>query len=557
MSDRRAKAAKGISASELLPRLRPPDGFRVARFGHVAVHRPNEASNRRVRGVLAEHAKRRRLGGFYDGSEQVNHAIQELYELCRQVFVVALARVRNRGMAEFMLEQHENWNLVHVARSRGLHPALCDEYDRTGPTARLAIQWILENCVKDGIASGPTCPPTQLVFWTDAVVVAAEEMVRLSLHSTVAHSLAPGLVTIEITPDRRDSLYDLRFRSPFGSGYESLVRRAQAPVPARYSDLHSPGDIEQVLTALDGPFREVLGLTLRDCIGVLGMLEESTRPPPTGFPVPFVLVDRVRTGLAANLDRSLDQVDRVLAAFTLTAEQFAGEDRELWRPRQDHRMQRRPVLRLPHELGPHYCWKGGHLRESAMFVLQEMCFKRLPREWRHPVLERAVDDLSRQLDEAWEAIVHDQLLGRGLAGCRGIRKIQVDGAATRLDAIPGVGEIDGLYAEVATGLLIVTEVKRTQPSYGPVHYRADLSAYAEGERSYAATLRRKASWVSTHWRAVCEHLALQGVLKRIPDELPDVRMVLITKYECFASLVVASPPIVSLVTLLTSCAGPA
>ena len=139
------------------------------------------------------------------------------------------------------------------------------------------------------------------------------------------------------------------------------------------------------------------------------------------------------------------------------------------------------------------------------------------------------------------------LEGRELRCVRSVLKIvSADGVVLRLDGVGLPGEIDVLAVAEKPTRVVVVEVKRTQPSYSPSHFRDDKSKFIDGRKSYCAKHAAKVEWVARNLELVRQHLQRSG----ISTAAVDVEGIIITKYESFANVLSPPYPVVSLGRLL-------
>jgi len=194
-------------------------------------------------------------------------------------------------------------------------------------------------------------------------------------------------------------------------------------------------------------------------------------------------------------------------------------------------------MSFPHDSGPHLAWDEALVVDAVKFVTQDLCFKRCPPEWLTTKIQEAVDDYSRSLDKAWEDEVMLALDSRGLPGCARLKKLRKPrGGSIQIPP----GEIDGLLVADAGRRLVVVEIKRTQPTYGPFYWRQEAGQYLRPTKGYVHKHDRKVTWVRENWEAVCEHLVVERHLEEVPESPPEICGILVTKFPNIAS--VMDPP---------------
>ena len=525
-------------------------GFQLVPVDGLSLYRPSRAIERAFDEDLRAHLRGLGLpAGTYSGSD-ANRIAQAAYQFSSMVFENELRKLASRDAAQFVLEQLGQWTEA-ISRAHAGSLAAKDEAFIMEHVAnmRLAAMYVLEAMVR--VEPPQVVSAKEIPNRTDLLFSAVESMITASMYSTLAHGVAPDAVEVHLDIDSADNFLHLGQREPYRTRMDTF-RDRRLRARQQYPHLIVPAEPRQVLDALDPVFSEALGFSLSQALGCLKMATESYRNVEPGFDVAFVLESKVYQGLAHNCGLDEEAVRRAMGGLVLTTELLTDHPRELWRPKRHARALRRPFLRLPHDLGPHLCWKNEFVLAAGEYILQELCFGQVPPEWQTQETTAAAKALSQSLDSAWEEQVYDELGQHlGLVGEKNVLKIaDGSGGYLRMDSDDRPGELDGLFWDPSASVLLVVEVKRTRPSYSPPQYRDDVAKYISGDKSYTNKHAKKVAWVEANVDLVHSHLAGLGHAVPGADELAAVRGLVVTKYENFVQVLDTPHPVLSLAAVL-------
>jgi hypothetical protein len=523
-------------------------------IGGVRVYRPQLISESRIRETLISFLHQRGFPELTDDPETINEISQSIYQFCSDLFQEAVQHISSRHLTEFLLEVHEDWGqILHKQKKGELTPEDSDRYNSLGPQARLAIQYCLEGIVQLEPSESPPCSEAEQEKWLDQMVISAEIMVFTSGQSTATHGLFPGKCQVRLALDKKVSGDYIEFT--LYDGYRERLQEFNSQrsryINERYFTFYSPANVQNAIAFLDPFFKESRGVTLAEITNTVQTALACSKPQAEGFAVCFVVEDDFYRVVSENTKLELDTVKWIFSGLILTKEHFTEEERLLWKPKQLNRLLRKPFLRMPHQLGWHLCFKQSLVQDCFLFIIQEMCFRKLPSEWSDENISAAVDKLSFDLDKEWESVVFEEMTTRGLVGNKSVKKLlHLSKGLTDISANPG--EIDCLLWDAVAHSLIVVEVKRTQPTYNPAQFRDEISKYVSGDKSYMSKLDRKVSWVVENIEIVVGHFLSQRLMENAPSGPVEVSGVMITKYECFAKVMDVPYPMHSLGSLLES-----
>lgn len=485
-------------------------------------------------------------GDHIIGPERVNDAIKSIYEFCSSVIVETLPKIASHRLASFLLEQHDAWAAIGDANDNGLlSDSDVDFWLGSGVVAKRAIQHVLERIVVLQPGELPTADPADVVGLTDRAIIAAEILVGTALWSSLVHDVFPSKVELRVQMDRSvGSCFSLQLDSELDERVAAFTERQNRPVQARYRGYLTCASPQEVVSALDDVFVREHGLELSDLIAaglgahLYGVRFNEVEPGERFAPKSHVL-----DALAHDLGTDCETLEPLFAALMLSPS--AAGERKLWKPKEDARILRRPYIEMPHCLGTYLASSGSLVTNAMQIRLQDLQFGRCPVEWETAAVRREITKFTQRLDREWERTVEEEFVSRGLRAARSVKSV----CGQRLDAVGLPGEIDILLVD-QDGSLVVVEVKRTQPSYDPAYWRAELDEYVRKSRAYVGKHKRKVEWVRENWDTVCHELSSRGLMHGIPASAPRVSAVLITKFPTVVGAVVDDWPVICLAWLL-------
>lgn len=513
-------------------------------IGEHRVYRPHPNHELRFKREIMAHLGTRTWNGSIKNPEQVNEAVKFMFGFCSAALQKTLPELASRNFVSFLLAQHDAWEAVRTANNDGrLSKEDMDFCARCGVLAKRAIHHVLEQIAVLQPGESPTANKAELVWLMDRAMIAAEVLVEGALQSTLVYAVFPDDVELRIRLENPEEYYSFQLAPNLRQRMNSFVNRRHRSMPEKYRKFLNLDD-QGVVAALDDVFKAEHGITLTQVLGAgYAAHKFSAKAENEGFNVRFVLRDVVLDATSQNLGIARKTLEPLFAGFVLSPS--AAVERVLWKPKQEPRILRRPYVEMPHELGVHYSWVESLVVNALKFRVQDLAFGRCPAEWETEAIRDAIIKFTQGLDGAWERTVEAELVSRGFRAIRSLKSI--DGLPLDQEGRPG--EIDLLLVDV-DGSLVVGEVKRTQPTYDPTYWRAELDEYVRKKKAYVTKHRKKVEWVRDNWVRVCQELHSRGLMGQIPASAPRVRAALITKYPTIASVAVDDWPIFCLAWLI-------
>ena len=516
-------------------------------IGGVRLYRPRLDSEYAFRLEVAEFLAKSHFEGEHRTVKSIKHVLTSMLIFFTEEFSQCVQLLGSRHLTEFIFTTHDAWGQAMKALKAGsLSAPEKEAYHRYGPTARRLLEYIIERVVVLKPEEAPAAPEPDLLWLLDRLMIAGEWMLSLASKYAQVTRLFPDNSLLRISPQSTDYIVELEVHGDIGRRYDDFGTVAREFM---YTRAFGWDHLPQLLEELDAPFRADHGVGICDAFALIKNAIEDARPAPEGFAVVFVQVEKVVEAMSSASGLTQSQVRTILSPWILTHDGLVSEDRVVWKPRQRNRLARRPLAMMPHETGPHVCFSKPFANAAASFVFGDLLYSNIAPEWKTDTIQRMLDRSVRVIDHEWEDHVHKELKERNLPGVRNI-KVILDESAARHRVPDGVGEIDLLLVDPATGDLVIGEVKRVRPATWPPDFAEDKSKFVDGEDSYVAKFRRKLAWIEDNRMRVLAHLR---TLKQLPAAFTDSGRscaVIITDAECVAQVFCDDIVIISLQRLL-------
>jgi hypothetical protein len=521
--------------------------MKLLRFGSFEVYRPRERDEETFFVVARKALAPLNLPNPTDNPQVIERTLDAYYAHCNGVFDRALAGLASRGLVEFLLGQLATWlQIHHASMSNGLSLEEQQRFRRWGPESQLALQFAVEGAAKKHWI--PESSSTRMASFEaalDRLMIAAEEMVHASALLTVSRNLFPGRCALTVSWVSGSLGFDVSPTDPEEDRrWRAFGHRGALRQPGTLAKLEEPAPISGVYDHYGPVFQSEHSLSLKDMIGVAAHADSSCKPGEDAFNVKFCLESQLYEATARNAQVATPKAQLVLSGLTLTKSLLEEEDRQLWRPKQQNRLLRRPFIHFGHAIGPHLSWHSASIDRSIPYLLQEFCFGRVPPEWATPNIQDEANAFQSFLDHEWEQTVANTLREYGMQSDLRVKNLlATDRTATRLP--PDIGDVDVLAYDAARNAVCVIEVKRIQPTSVPSQFRDDSGKFF-GRGAYIEKFLRKIRWARANLPAIAAHLSLKGIAGIGDAENLVLRGAIITKYESFAQVPSGGVSIISL-----------
>ena len=516
------------------------------RFGEFWIVRPGIEAEASLRVRSEAHLRAKYAVGRYEDPRVVNAIVQHQHQFFSDLLSDLLPGVASRDFMAFVLDQYDAATNIERLSKRG--ELSLDEQTRwqeIGPTFRRVAKYLAERTTMLTPPQTSVAPRDQLEVLADQVWSSAEQMLDYAMTSEGTHSVFPDRTVLTIPPTGRENYLEHEF---VGVEFQEEVARIQRDLRNRPRYLPEADfifhDFDYHDRLLGQAVEESIGVPYRTVLGVLANAISGSRPPPDGFPVPFVPAEAVIQGLSTASGIQPQVVRRILAGFTIRAEDMWKERREIWKPKQEYRALRRGFFEFPHDTGLHLTFSREMAEEAFAALQRGAIFGHFPNEWRSPDVNAALSRLANEAGAWFEKQVRHNLDQLGFYSVINARQ-NIGTGRQRVRIPPRVGELDYLGYSPQERLLVLLECKFVQDSPEPRFYRDDIIAFATGKQSYVERFRRKLTWVRENWKPVCEALeSVVGIPKKI--EPTQIAGAIVTFFPTIASRFIGDLPCVSL-----------
>ena len=517
------------------------------RFGNHRLYRPSPDAEHALREAAATHVRALFAPGEYTNAQQINTALQRLFDFYDARLSNVLSHLGSRELMDVVL--HEFDTSVHVENlSKDGHLAREDEqaWRSIGPNIGRALKHLAERIVLLAPSEPPGVPRDLGVRMVDVAWLCAEQMVILYNVSDQVY-FAPTRNVFRIFDRGNELVWSHSISDPCLLGFGRRIERYRES----YSDVLGPLTFDmdplQHEEVLGPAFRDSLGVGYRDALSLLTGVIEARHIGNHGFTTRFVCRDSIVEWMAEDGHCSRAIAERILDGFTITRENMLREGRALYRPKQQHRAFRRAFFDMPHATGRHLAWSPEMARQSLMFLIRGFAAGRIPSEWDHPGIRRSTGELVNRAGAWLEAACQAQLETLGFVGAKGLARGVGRGSA-RIEIPQEIGELDYLGLLVAEQRLVLIECKLLQAGVEARHYRDDAMDFLK-EDGYAEKFHRKASWVRQNAGALVAALASVAPLP-VGSGVTSVASCFVTLYPSMANCLLPETPCVSLVELV-------
>lgn len=512
--------------------------MRLETYGRVKILRSSHAMDERMRRLARAHLISRFPPGEYNEPGTVNAIIQHQFQFFIAQLNEAIPYLANRESLETVLFQYDqSTEIIHghgIERDDQL-----ERWARLEGGFRRALKYLAELICLSAASPRPRQPAREQLAM-DQALLAAEMVVDLAEGSNRTHSIFPDHAIARVYPPGGPIDWETTITGPHARYAEEMVDRLARDRQHRHRYVGEPQfdlDAGRHGPVLDEAFTDSNGCSYSNYLSALKNLIDNARPAPGLLPVLF-LERRKITDAFISQGAPSAAIERMLTGFTIDPERMTKEGRVAWNPKQEHRALRRGFFLFPHELGPHLVFSRQMARESLIHLLNGVCYKRLPSDWRNPCVDAALERLSKQGSDWFEDTVRRNLTALGMTGGRIQHQIGVSAVCVP----PDVGEIDYLGYHAKENLLVIAEAKMVLTGLEAKFWRDDLSAFVQGPQCYAAKFRRKIAWVSHHRSAIAEALGVPANAGVAP--------VMLTLYPGLARMFISDFPCVSLTELM-------
>ena len=509
-------------------------------FGPARILRPSAEMAMVIRAEARAHMLEKFQIGTYTDSAKANAILQHQYDFYARRLQHAVSRIAGRDSLEFVLFQYDQTALV--LHGKDIHDAQTKErWLRQEGDFRRGMKHLAELITINGpIMTRPSKQESYVAM--DFCLLATETMAALSEMSHRVHGIFSDGATLTIHPDGNELDWEVHIGGKH-SGYDRTiadrVTRDRQNRSKFFDDHQFDIHTDRHAEILDPAFESEFGWSYARFISALGHLIDGAVPASEALPTLFINRHTIEAFFASHGEPE-GTVAALLDGFTVTSEQMRAEKRVLWNPKQEYRAYRRGFYAFPDPTGPHMAFSREMARENLIQLVNGVCYKRLPSEWKTKRIGKALEVLSKKASDWFEAEVTKNLGAVGISGRGFDKQVNLQGQSIKIPA--EVGEIDFLGVDKSNNLLVIVEAKMTFTGLEAKYWRDDVEAFVTGRNSYAVKFRKKVAWVQACRGELAELFGLKTP--------PQIAAAMVTLYPCIAEMFISDFPCISLTELM-------
>lgn len=440
----------------------------------------------------------------------------------------------------------ESYELEEKSKSRKLRQDSFEYWYSFAANYRRAIKHLCELCVVNGdLVDNDEYDYNCLKEEIDDIFVYVEEMVSFYTLSDQTYSLFPETTVVTIT-DIPGKLFDLKMKDcpiPYDSGLQRWVSSTISGQERYFGKFTYDTDINNHESILGDVFKEAHGITFKEALQIITSCEPYTKASPDGMGIVFARKSGLIEAISKNLNKKPGEVDIALSGFTISKENLVEEGFEIFKPKRHYRPFRRAYFEFPHETGVHLTWSKGMVLESFAMLLSDTVFKKFPREWINPKIQRQLEALSGQASRWFEEKIKAQLEKFGLHCLIGVKKYfnAESNSYKQIEA----GEMDLLGTSKDGEFAFLIECKMVYAGSEPQYFRSDIVDFVTSEKSYKKKLLEKISWIEKNPIATKKILSDSFGIPKIDGKVklhfgmltfrPNISSFLIDEFPCTAA----------------------
>ncbi|KFF64896.1 hypothetical protein RC90_00555 [Pectobacterium brasiliense] len=235
-------------------------------------------------------------------------------------------------------------------------------------------------------------------------------------------------------------------------------------------------------------FNEHLGISYEKLINIL--LEIITNSPSN---IAIVNKNEMIDFLCKKLNIDINQANSIVLGFSIDQERLKIQVRKLFAPKQEYRAYHRGFFIFKIKDEECIIFSKTMAKESLDILLNNVCYKILPKEWLTNSINSKLATLSNMAGKWYEEQLFINLKKTDIKTIRSVKKLKSN---DKIVTIPdNVGEIDFLGFDLVNSSLFIIEAKNVRFNTEPRLFRDDLSKFTHGSKSYSNKFNKKCQWV--------------------------------------------------------------
>lgn len=186
------------------------------------------------------------------------------------------------------------------------------------------------------------------------------------------------------------------------------------------------------------------------------------------------------------------------------------ETRRLFNPKQEHRAYHRGFFEFMDNDIPILIYSKQMAIESLDILINNICYQKLPEEWKTREVELQLTTLSNKAGKWFEELIRTNLIAHTpIKSIHSVKTLHSHGKTIKLPS--NVGEIDFIGYSAQDSSIFIIEAKNVRFTTEPKLFRDDLSKFISGKKSYSEKFIVKCQWVKDNLNIVTNGLKKRGV----------------------------------------------
>lgn len=446
-------------------------------FGGVHIFRPRSVAETAIRVDAERHLRSRYEAGKYTSKRVINEILQHQFAFFTDLLDQLLLPIASLDLLRFVLYQYdESARIETLYKDDQLSEEEKQLWSELGPEFRRTAKYLAERIVLFAPQEAPSAAKDDLLLILEKVWICVEELVSYYVLSDQTFMIFPESTALVIFPEGEYHYWTLDVDNQCALAMQERVRVDTVNRGRFISGLSFDRNLVEHEKVLAEPFRNTIGISYHEAIGILKTLIDGAEPPEDGFPIPFIHFENTCAILASGFGFSLEAIKRTLRGFSISRPDLESEGREIWKPKQEYRAFRRGFFEVEHSTGTHLIFSKEMAKECVLQLIAGVVFRHLPLEWRSQIVESALEILSNQAGKWFESVVLKNLESAGVFGAKSLRR-GIGQGEQRMSIPPHVGEIDYLGYSSYERLLVIAECKMVSGSTEPKFFRDEIGEF--------------------------------------------------------------------------------
>lgn len=512
--------------------------------GVFKMYRPQTNIEKKVRKAYEEEIFKNFKVGVYDNKDDITKILNLSFEFYEKILNDHLEKSASIHMLAHTLSEYDNYCELTEKHKKGTASKKeKDFFNEHGSKTKRALKYIAEKIVchlPNEIKKNPNKTKAKKKYYENLSYcwIAAEEMVSLYMSSLLSFSLFPDDCKLKISENTNYNFIEVECEKITSALNTMSIHEFYSAE----NDLSQvpPFDPNVQNRYFEEVFKTSFSLDYSSCLyliqSLIGYFETDKKSTIKSHFFDKRNMISLLASDYSNYNVSEDQIDRILAGFSLSKENL--QDRILYKPKQEYRASRRAFFEVKDGEKEIVLFSKSMALEEFDQLVRNVSFRKLPSEWLNldQQMNTVLANFSNYTGSWFEEYLTEKLHEKGFKFEKSLKKIIADGKTIYVPA--DVGDIDVL-AQVGNCLHII-ECKMVQFASEPTGYIDDVDKFITRDKSYRAKFNKKISWVEDNKELIKKHLISKGF--EIDSELrietfmitffPTITSDLISEFKC-------------------------